>query len=1531
MVKKAFALRWRPFALVGITLLGFALRLYGLNWDAGNSFQPDERQILFHVTALGWPNSFAQFLDPASSPLNPHFFAYGSFPLYLLALLGNILAHFFPAINDFANLTLVGRVLSALFDSGTVPVTGCLALLLADDFTPTRRYAWAFAFLSAALVAFTPLQLQLSHFYAVDSVLLFFIALTLLACVALVDTDAPIRWSLLAGLGFGLAMATKFSAAPLIVPLFVAALLRWYRTDLLSALSSFLLSIAVTLITFLIAMPYALLDFSNFVQQVRDQGDLARGTVVLPYTEQFAGTTPYIYEIQNMLLWGLGLMLGLAAFVGLLWLLWRVWKRESSPWLVILSWVVVYFAITGSFYVKYMRYMLPLYPFLTLMAAAVLLALVRSVAAQVGTGNRKKLLAFLPYAAIAVVLAGTMFQGLALLNVYSQPNTRIQASRWLYSHIKPGSVLTYEQWDDPLPFPVDGNTPDIYRQATYLDANRQPQTGLDLYGDDTVQKAQMLANLLPTVDVITMATDRLDKSIPRLPARYPLTIHYYQLLFSGKLGFHLAAQFENHPNLFGITLDDSGADESYSVFDHPHVRIFVRDNPYPYTSGQLYQLLLQGVKLPPPVAGLAGSQRSLLLSPQQIADDQQSPPFGVQFPQDSFSNAAPVFIWWLVLALLGWLAFPLLFPAFRPLRDRGYIFAKTVGILLFAYIAWLLANLRLLAFSHLSLLIVLCALSLCALVCIAVQWRPLQHFLRQHWRLLLLEEGIFTLAFLLFIGIRSLNPDLWNPFLGGEKPMELAFLNAILRSPYMPPYDPWFAGGYINYYYYGYVIFGALIKLTGIIPTTAFNLAIPTLFALTFSGAVTLVYNLTRRFSLALLAGYFAALIGNLNGLEQLKAQFAALLAHTTVPAFDYWQSSRIIPFTINEFPFWSFLFADLHPHVIDLPVAMLLLGVAATLCLSARPASQPGMTVSDSQASGAQTRAPQATRKGWPYYTRFALSLRSERNGGDHNGAYIVGPPLAGGLRGAGVSGAGLSNAGVSGAGLSNADVSGAGLSNAGVSGAGLSNAGVSAAGLRALDAGWLNAVQWDRLFLYGLAAFVFGTIACVNPWDMPTYALVLCAVLLLRVLVERREERGVTRLVSLGFALVTWLILCGLGYLLYWPFYAWYQELYVNGLGFVRQGTTMSDFLTVFGFWLFLALSFFLFELYPFWQNAPFVKSLFAGRQGSALWSKAGYLLLCGFVLLVAWSMGVKALLAVVLLCGAALAALSIRRRLTAPATPVAITASGQQSLPVPVEWFTYLLLLMGLCICLGQEIVYVRDFLDSGDYERMNTVFKFSMQAWLCFAVGGALALGRIWRYPGGLFRRAWTIGLVVLIVSCSIFLSEGTLARVSDHQTWIAVQPPAGSADYTPTLDGFAFVRAWYPADADAISWINQNIAGSPVILEAAAPFSYQWYSRVSVYTGLPDVLGWVDHEGEQRYGDQLLTREADINIIYTTDSTAQALALLRYYQVGYIYVGPLERQLYGLHSMAGLNKFQRMVGDTLKIVYQYNGVIIYEVL
>jgi len=606
-----FIVRWRPVVLYGIVLLGFLLRLYGLNWDSGNSFHPDERQIMFHVTVLTWPKSMAQFLDPVNSPLNPHFFAYGSFPLYLLASLGYVLVRISPALESFTNLTLVGRVLSALFDSGTILFTGLLALKLTRDDTPGRRYVWRIALLAAALVACTPFQLQLSHFYTVDTILLFFVILTVYGCVHLIDTEHPIRWALLVGLGYGLALATKFSAAPLAVPLLVAVLLRWRKQDFFTSLTSLLIAGFFTIIVFLIAEPYALLDMSNFIQQVADQGSLARGTLDLPYVRQFAGTIPYVYEAKNMLWWGMGLLLGLAAGVGIVWAGVQLWRRKASEfagWLVVLSWILVYGAITGSFFVKFMRYMLPVYPFLTLLAAAVLVSFTRltwkqvSEVAENGTlrkpSTRERAVKIASSSAIMLVLGGTLFQGLALLNVYSQPNTRVQASTWIYNHTKPHSVLTYEQWDDSLPVAIGQKDPSEYTQLVYTNLYGQQTTGLGLYDDDTMAKAQLLAKLLPQVNAITMPTDRLDKSIPRLPKRYPLTIHYYQLLFSGQLGFHRAKQFENHPHLFGITLDDSGADESYSVFDHPTARIFVRENPYPYTSQQLLQKLLAGVQLP---------------------------------------------------------------------------------------------------------------------------------------------------------------------------------------------------------------------------------------------------------------------------------------------------------------------------------------------------------------------------------------------------------------------------------------------------------------------------------------------------------------------------------------------------------------------------------------------------------------------------------------------------------------------------------------------------------------------------------------------------------------------------------------------------------------------------------------------------------------------------------------------------------------------------------------------------------------------
>ena len=214
--------------------------------------------------------------------------------------------------------------------------------------------------------------------------------------------------------------------------------------------------------------------------------------------------------------------------------------------------------------------------------------------------------------------------------------------------------------------------------------------------------------------------------------------------------------------------------------------------------------------------------------------------------------------------------------------------------------------------------------------------------------------------------------------------MEFAFLNAILKSPYFPPYDPYFAGGYINYYYYGIYLVGILTKLTGTLPEVAFNLAIPTLFALTVVNAFSVAFNIASfsgktagrldkrahgrdfpaprscrvcwpRCSLPRWAtstagcrlsrgsgrrtgGEFHSGIIGVDGLAKIVQGTLALFSGgKSLPAFDYWRSSRVIPFTINEFPLWSFLFADLHPHMIGIPFTLLAIGLAAHQLLRPR------------------------------------------------------------------------------------------------------------------------------------------------------------------------------------------------------------------------------------------------------------------------------------------------------------------------------------------------------------------------------------------------------------------------------------------------------------------------------------------------------------------------------------------------------------------------------------------------------------------
>ncbi|TKJ28291.1 MAG: hypothetical protein CEE40_11805 [Chloroflexi bacterium B3_Chlor] len=337
-----------------------------------------------------------------------------------------------------------------------------------------------------------------------------------------------------------------------------------------------------------------------------------------------------------------------------------------------------------------------------------------------------------------------------------------------------------------------------------------------------------------------------------------------------------------------------------------------------------------------------------------------------------------VFSWWLAVEILGLAALPLAWRLFRNLPDRGYALAKPLGILLTSYLFWLAVSSRFMANTRIA--IILCILlvgggSAFLYLRKADTGKPLFLFLRQNLSLVITNELVFGLAFALWALVRAYNPEIS----GTEKPMDFAFLNAILRSEYFPPLDPWLSGFAISYYYFGYLIMAVLTRLSGVPSEMGFNLAIASLFALTASGAFSLTYNLVRRgnegrversgvaTAFGALGAVFVAVIGNLEGLLEamharglgsasfwewldVKNLVTAPVAGSWIPTGNWWwwRASRVVHDVvfgqdvevIDEFPFFSFLLGDMHPHVLGLPFVLLALGLALNLLWSKREAA---------------------------------------------------------------------------------------------------------------------------------------------------------------------------------------------------------------------------------------------------------------------------------------------------------------------------------------------------------------------------------------------------------------------------------------------------------------------------------------------------------------------------------------------------------------------------------------------------------------
>ncbi|HUW10567.1 MAG TPA: glycosyltransferase family 39 protein, partial [Anaerolineae bacterium] len=537
-------IRWHVPLLALILIAGFVLRVYNIRWDEGKLTHPDERStVAFYAPIIRWPKDLSTALDPRESTLNPLWdrsadhrrsYTYGHFPLYLLTASADLASrtaplwdklgaspetvNFVRLLKGVPGYAFVGRFLMGVADTFTVYLVYLIA---------RKLYGKGAGLLAAAFSAFTVTQIQLAHFFAVDPISATFTLLAIYGAMLMVERRTA-GAAVVTGVGAGLAVASKFSALPILAAPVVATLLIMFRRgdqaqesgegdrSRSQPLTYLLLALVVAFLVFAVTSPFVFLDWDNWVQAViKEQGAMVRGEADFPFTRQYRGTLPYVYFFEQQLKWGMGWPLGIVTLAGLAWTLVRgiMGRLKGGEWIT-LSWIVPYFGLTGLFLAKFMRYMAPVVPLLCVYGAGMLWAWWRRWrrprSAPEGetdpdpesTGRRwpwRRARRILPIALMVVAVAGGALWALAFVNgVYRYPHTWIAASRWIYANVPDGSVLASEHWDDDLPLGLPEPGADQGAHGYRI-------VDLPLYEEDNRGKYELIRSRLQEADYVVLS------------------------------------------------------------------------------------------------------------------------------------------------------------------------------------------------------------------------------------------------------------------------------------------------------------------------------------------------------------------------------------------------------------------------------------------------------------------------------------------------------------------------------------------------------------------------------------------------------------------------------------------------------------------------------------------------------------------------------------------------------------------------------------------------------------------------------------------------------------------------------------------------------------------------------------------------------------------------------------------------------------------------------------------------------------------
>ncbi|HET9910417.1 MAG TPA: DUF2298 domain-containing protein [Anaerolineales bacterium] len=832
--------------------------------------------------------------------------------------------------------------------------------------------------------------------------------------------------------------------------------------------------------------------------------------------------------------------------------------------------------------------------------------------------------------------------------------------------------------------------------------------------------------------------------------------------------------------------------------------------------------------------------------------------------------------WYILITALGWLTFPLVYCLFPALADRGYTLARAFGLLIWGYVFWLLASFQIAQNDIGGLLLGLLIVGGSSAWMFINSRTELAGWLREYRKLIVITEILFLIAFGFMAFVRANNPETFTA--GGEKWMEVAFINAILHSPTFPPHDPWLSGYAISYYYFGYVMTAMLAKFTAVPGPVAHNLMLSLIFGLSAIGAYGLLYNLlvSHRRSKgvveksegvtavgALFAPLFLLIVSNLQGFFEALYRRGIGWAFTPsgeTAASSFWSKGIGWIFNPEEGTAFSSFWPWLDLRELTNP---------PTQPLQWAPDQyfwwwRASRVIQDYDLNGTWHEVIDE----FPFFSYLLGDLHP----------HVLAMPF---------------------------------------------NLLAIAIALNIFLGGWRGTIDLFfgqlRINKVGFVtiALVLGGLAFLNTWDILFAAtLIVLSYALVQVRAAGWGWGRLEDILLLGIPLVV------TAFVMYLPFFVGFDSQAGGVLPNFMYPTRGAHLWIVWGT-LFVPLFAYLIYLWRNRVSASWRVGLFSAL--GVLIALLATMFVLGFLALKLKPDLMQMLLESQQRDANAFIADSMLRRLEyigslltllallVPALAFLFGSSSQNDISEmqapphsPSSTFVLLLTALGILLVLGPEFVYLRDNFGW----RINTIFKFYFQAWILLSLAAAFGVTVM---LSELRRLAFVFYAVVVVavMGAGLVYPIFSLPEKTDN---FRVERPEQR-----TLDGAAYLANMMPDDYQAIQFMQQL---DPGVVAETAGGGYSEHARVATFTGMPTVLGWDNHEGQWRDFALQGTREADIEMLYTTNDWATAQEIINRYNIRYIYVGNLERSTYNVNQ----EKFNRF----LKPVFQQGSVTVYEV-